>query len=56
MTAAQLKKIKITDNGDNTISLEVSGTGMLGKRFDLVGYNEKYSIKNRQTIKVTSLF
>lgn len=56
LTAAQLRKITITDNGDHTIDLEVSGTNMLDKRFDLVAYNTEYNVENRQTIKVTSLF
>ena len=56
LTAAQLRKITITDNGNHTIDLEVSGTNMIGKRFDLVAYNTEYNVENRQTIKVTSLF
>lgn len=56
LTAAQLKKIKITDKGNHTIELLVSGSNLLGKKFDLVGYNDTYELENRQTIKVTSLF
>lgn len=51
-----LKKITITDNGDNTIELSVSGSVMRSKTFDLVAYNEEYEVENRQNIKVVSLF
>lgn len=51
-----LKRITITDNGDNTIELAVNGSQMLGKTFDLVAYNEEYAVEHRQNIKVTSLF
>ena len=50
------KKITITDNGDNTIELSVSGSVMRGKTFDLVAYNDEYETENRQNIKVVSLF
>lgn len=50
------KKITITDNGDNTIELSVSGSIMRDKTFDLVAYNEEYEVENRQNIKVVSLF
>lgn len=51
-----LNKITITDNGDNTIELSVSGSVMRDKTFDLVAYNEEYETENRQNIKVVSLF
>ena len=51
-----LKKITITDNGDNTIELYISGSVMRSKTFDLVAYNEEYEVENRQNIKVVSLF
>lgn len=51
-----LKKITITDNGDNTIELAVNGSVMRGKIFDLVAYNDEYEVENRQNIKVISLF
>lgn len=51
-----LKKITITDNGDNTIELSVSGSVMRDKTFDLVAYNDEYETENRQNIKVVSLF
>lgn len=51
-----LKKITVTDNGDNTIELSVSGSVMRDKTFDLVAYNEEYETENRQNIKVVSLF
>lgn len=51
-----LKKIKVTDNGDHTITLEVSGSSMYQKSFDLVAYNEEYDVENRQHIKVTTIF
>lgn len=51
-----LKKITITDNGDNTIELAVNGSVMVGKTFDLVAYNDEYKVENRQNIKVISLF
>lgn len=53
---AYLKKISITDNGDNTIELSVSGSIMEGKSFDLIAFNEEHGIENRQNIKVISLF
>lgn len=51
-----LKKITITDNGDNTIELAVNGSVMCDKTFDLVAYSEEYGVENRQKIKVISLF
>ena len=51
-----LKKITITDNGDNTIELAVNGSVMRGKTFDLVAYNDEYEVEYRQNIKVISLF
>lgn len=51
-----LKKITITDNGNHTIDVYVSGNTMLGKTFDLVAYNDEYEVENRQKIKVVSLF
>lgn len=56
LTPAQRKKIKITDLEYHKIDLEVCGSSMLDKVFDLVAYNEEYGIEYRQTIKVTSLF
>lgn len=50
------KKISVVDNGDNTITLSVNGSVMLGKTFDLVAYNSEYGVENRQTIKTVSLF
>lgn len=51
-----LKKITITDNGNHTIELAVNGSVMMGKKFDLVAYNDEYEVENRQNIKVVSLF
>lgn len=54
--AVFVKKIKITDNGDNTINLEVNDYNMIGRKFDLVAFNEELEIENRQTIRIVSLF
>ncbi len=51
-----LKKITVTDNGNNTIDLEASGSIMVNKTFDLVAYNDEYQVENRQNIKIVSMF
>lgn len=50
------KKISITDNGNHTIDVEASGSVMVNKTFDLVGYNEEYGVEFRQNIKISSMF
>ena len=54
--ATYLKKITITDNGNGTVDVDVSGSVMLGKTFDFVAYNDEFGVENRQNVKVISLF
>ena len=54
--AAYLKKITVVDNGDHTITLNVKGSVMVGKTFDLVATSAESETENRQTIKITSFF
>ncbi len=56
IAASYAKKITITDNGNHTIDVEASGSTMVGKTFDLVGYNEEYGVEFRQNIKISSMF
>ena len=53
---AYLKYIKISNLGNGKFEVLADNLNMLGKTFDLVAYNEEYSVENRQNIKVVSLF
>lgn len=50
------KNITIEDISANTVTVLASNTRLIGKKFDLVAYNEELGIENRQTISIISFF
>ncbi|MGN0394258.1 MAG: hypothetical protein ACI4EF_02750 [Coprococcus sp.] len=55
-TATYAKYITIENVSEDKVTVLADNSHLVGKKFDLVAYNEEYNIENRQTISIIAFF